>query len=752
MLKATAGGGGMGLLTCTSEAEVRQSFGMVRSRGETLFKNAGMFMERYYPSSHHIEVQVFGNGQGKAVYFGERECSIQRRHQKVIEECPSPFVTKHPELRRKLGEAAVRLAESVHYASAGTIEYLVDDESGDFFFLEMNTRLQVEHGITELCYGLDLVELMLKQADAQLSGKGGLEASLLSELFSKAAALKGAAIEARVYAENPVKNFAPCPGTLQEVRWKDLPGSRIDSWVYRGIKVSANYDPMLAKVMYHAATRDEAVQGMRTLLAESRVCGPPTNMDFLSAILLDKRFLAGNTLTRFLDNFQFTPSAIDVLSSGAYTLIEDWPGRPTVGRGFCHSGPMDPVAFRMANLLVGNPEGMEGLEITLSGPDLRFLGPAVISLCGAPVEVKLDGNSVPMWTRLKVVAGQRLTVGKTSTVGCRVYLAVFGGFPNIAEWFGSKATSPMVSVGGYQGRQLVSGDLLSITSRVPDVHSDLCIPESLIPVYTNQWELLAMPGPYDNGYIQPESIDMLYESEFKVSHNAARGGIRLIGFKPKWARSDGGDGGAHPSNVIEYGYPMGGLNWTGDDPVMFPVDCPDLGGFVTSVTTVKGDLWKLGQMKAGDMLRYKPISWDEAVRARFATEEFISAIAQCCAAGGWFDDVKHLGSFQPAELTKEERGGLIHQIRESGAQPAVSYRQGGDEYLIIDYGHGSFDLNYRFRATALKKCLTEATTGDITFSSGLLNSVSCGNSKPCLLPMRILVSANTRGDSPNDLL
>lgn len=157
MLKATAGGGGMGLLTCQNEDEVRQSFATVRSRGETLFKNAGVFIERYYPSSHHIEAQVFGNGDGEATHFGERECSIQRRHQKVIEECPSPFVVKHPELRQELAEAAVRLAESIHYGSAGTVEYLVDDDTCDFFFLEMNTRLQVEHGITELCYGVDLV-------------------------------------------------------------------------------------------------------------------------------------------------------------------------------------------------------------------------------------------------------------------------------------------------------------------------------------------------------------------------------------------------------------------------------------------------------------------------------------------------------------------------------------------------------------------------------------------------------------------
>jgi len=164
----------MGLVTCQDEKEVRDGFKTVTSRGKTLFKNPGLFIEKYYPSSRHIEVQIFGNGQGSAIHFGERECSIQRRHQKVIEECPSPFVNRYPGLREQLGQAAVNLAQSVNYGSAGTVEYLVDDSEGGIFFLEVNTRLQVEHGITEMCYGVDLVEMMLKQADAELAGRGGL--------------------------------------------------------------------------------------------------------------------------------------------------------------------------------------------------------------------------------------------------------------------------------------------------------------------------------------------------------------------------------------------------------------------------------------------------------------------------------------------------------------------------------------------------------------------------------------------------
>lgn len=240
MLKATGGGGGMGLVTCNKVEEVREGFRMVQSRGQTLFKNPGVFLEAFYPSSHHIEVQIFGNAQGQAVHFGERECSIQRRHQKVIEECPSPFVEKHPKLRARLGEAAVRLAESINYGSAGTIEYLVDDASGDFFFLEMNTRLQVEHGITELCYDVDLVQLMLQQADAQLNGKPGLDGTALKQMQPSGPV--GSAIEARIYAENPLKDYAPSPGLLQKVEWKsDVVGSRIDTWVYTGVRITPNY-------------------------------------------------------------------------------------------------------------------------------------------------------------------------------------------------------------------------------------------------------------------------------------------------------------------------------------------------------------------------------------------------------------------------------------------------------------------------------------------------------------------------------
>ncbi|KAI9833943.1 MAG: hypothetical protein M1819_003452 [Sarea resinae] len=738
MLKATGGGGGMGLVTCHSDDEVKEGFAVVQSRGASLFKNPGVFVEKYYPACRHIEVQVFGNGRGEAIHFGERECSIQRRHQKVIEECPSPFVTEHTSLRAKLGEAAVRLAESVEYASAGTIEYLVDDETGNFFFLEMNTRLQVEHGITELCYDVDLVALMLEQADAQLSGKGGIDGNHLKSL--QPSGPKGAAIEARVYAENPVRDFAPSPGLLQSVEWYHAHGTRIDTWVSTGTKVTPFYDPLIAKIMSHGDSRSDALRGMVSSLTWSRICGTPTNLEFLSSVIADPLFQSGRTLTSFLDSFHYTPFAIDVRNAGAYTLIQDLPGRPAVGKGIPHSGPMDPIAFQIANLLVGNPREVEGLEITLTGPELLFLGPAVVALCGAHMDATLDGKQFDMWTRHKIEPGQLLRIGKTIGTGCRSYLAVYGGFPSIADYFESKSTSPLVGIGGYQGRQLLPGDLLAITKEKLPLQSDVHLPVHLIPPYAHEWEIQAMVGPYDEGYLLPEDIEMIYNTPWKVSHNASRGGVRLIGPVPKWARTSGGEGGAHPSNLIEYGYPLGTLNWTGDDPCVFPVDSPNFGGFVSSTTIIRAEWWKLGQVKAGDTIRYRRVSFEDALASRKRVDLYLDQIEGFLEASPLTEKAEAIlpltvdaqasstasGDWGKAVIW--ERGPLGHQPR------------GGDDHLIVDYGDESFDLNHRCRVTELDKLLKNGR-GLGSLSSGLINTMGCCNSLMLFYDSRILTRA-----------
>ena len=584
------------------------------------------------------------------------------------------------DLREGLCSAAVRLAESIKYGSAGTIEYLVDDRSGDYFFLEMNTRLQVEHGITELCYGTDLVKLMLRQAGVELAGNGGLSHVELKSL--QPTSPQGATIEARVYAENPAKDYAPSPGTLQIVDWQETKDSRIDTWIHTGTIVSSHYDPLLAKVMVHTPNRDDTIKAIHKVLSESKICGPPTNLEFLASIVADPKFAEGVTMTKFLTNFRYSPAAIDVVAGGAYTQVQDYPGRPTMGRGFPHAGPMDPLAFQVANFLVGNPGGTEGLECTLDGPELVFLGAAVVAICGAPMEITLDGKESPMWARTFVKAGQKIKIGKTTGGGCRSYLAIYGGLPSVAEWFGSKATSPGVGVGGYQGRQLTSGDLLTISKDVPEHFSKpLKLPERLIPQYPNHWDLLAMPGPYDEGYLLEEDVKMIYNTKWQVSHNAARGGIRLIGPKPKWARPDGGEGGAHPSNVPEYGYPVGSLNWTGDDPCIFPVDCPDFGGFVSSTTIIKAEHWRLGQMKAGDTMQYLRVSLDDALTTRRRVNNFVDDIAKACFGEGDFAAIEALEySNLPTSMIPSPSAGrygkaIIHRIQAERSQPQTLYRQ-----------------------------------------------------------------------------
>lgn len=394
---------------------------------------------------------------------------------------------------------------------------------------------------------------------------------------------------------------------------------------------------------------------------------------------------------------------------------------------------MDPVAFQLANALVGNPLGKEGLEITLTGPDLMFLGDAIVALTGTEITASLDGKTFPMWQRVKVNAGQRLSVGKTVTdKGCRAYLAVYGGFLNVAEWFGSKATVPMTLVGGYQGRPLRTGDLIRIVDKIPeefDGSKTLAIPQSLIPEYTTEWDIQVTHGPYCEGFLTASDIEMFYSTAWEVSHNAARGGIRLLGPRPQWQRSDGGDGGSHPSNVIEYGYPMGGINFTGDEPAIFPADCPDFGGFAVPFTVVKADYWKLGQLRAGNKVKFHPVSLEMALTCRRHVETYIQNIAENISSAV-FDSVRGLAALPtPAPLSPVQPA-VIKMLEETHSRPKVSYCQGGDDYLLVDYGDGRFDINHKCRTTALKRKL-EAGKGPIRFSAtgeGIYNTVCIGNS------------------------
>jgi propionyl-CoA carboxylase alpha chain len=287
MIKASAGGGGKGMRIAYNDAEAHEGFGSATNEAKASFADDRVFIEKYVEEPRHIEIQLIADGHGNCIYLWERECSIQRRHQKVIEEAPSPFLDA--KTRKAMGEQAVALAKAVNYKSAGTVEFIVDKHR-KFYFLEMNTRLQVEHPVTELITGLDLVELMIRVA-----------AGAKLPFQQKDVKLQGWAVEARLYAEDPFRNFLPSTGRLVKYREPEAgPDVRVDTGVYEGGEISMFYDPMIAKLCTHGNTRDEAIDRMRRALDEFYVRGVSHNVPFLAALMAHPRFRAGKLTTNFI--------------------------------------------------------------------------------------------------------------------------------------------------------------------------------------------------------------------------------------------------------------------------------------------------------------------------------------------------------------------------------------------------------------------------------------------------------------------
>ncbi|KAM3560485.1 hypothetical protein ARSEF4850_003633 [Beauveria asiatica] len=436
MLKATGGGGGMGLQVCHTEQQVTDAFSVVQSRGGALFRNGGVFLDKYCPGSRHVEVQVAGNGE-VVVAFGERECSLQRRHQKVIEECPSPFVERRPGMREAMCQAATDYA-------------------------------------------------------ARLSA-------------------------------------------------------------------------------------------------------------------------------------------------------------------------------RVANILVGNEPRAELFEITLVGPELLFHEAAVVAVCGAEMPVTLQEQTQPMWSRLVVGKGQTLKLGRVGKNGTRTYLAVKGGFPQVAEYLGSRSTAPELGIGGVQGRKLQDDDILALdpqSGTYAEQASTLSLPKESLPIFDpdSATVIRCVDGPYGSeDILSPEGHAALYEAEWSVSHNSSRSGVRLSGPRLKWARTSGGGGGSHPSNVFDYGYPNGGVNFTGESPIIFAHDRPGLGGFACPTTVCSVEMCKVGQLKTGNNVRFRSISFDDALQLSKSKEEYLQAVAVYSNGG-------------------------------SCSHPRVTYRQGGDTSIIVEYGEQLADL------------------------------------------------------------
>jgi acetyl-CoA carboxylase biotin carboxylase subunit len=294
MLKASGGGGGKGLRLVRSQEELESALRSTRSEALAAFGDDSVYIEKFVERPRHVEIQVLADRHGNAVYLGERECTIQRRHQKVIEECPSPIMD--PDLRRRMGESALKVVKAAEYYNAGTIEFLVDPER-KFYFLEMNTRLQVEHPVTEMVTGLDLVKLQIRVANGEKL-----------PIKQEDIVLRGAAIECRVYAEDPANNFFPSPGKITALRAPSGPGIRDDGGVYEGWTVPIDYDPLISKLAAWGATRDEAVNRIRRALREYHLEGIKTNISFFLEILDNDDFRKANFDTGFIDRWLKTRS------------------------------------------------------------------------------------------------------------------------------------------------------------------------------------------------------------------------------------------------------------------------------------------------------------------------------------------------------------------------------------------------------------------------------------------------------------
>lgn len=636
MLKSTAGGGGIGMRLCRTEEELTGHYASVERLSLANFKDGGLYLEKYVEKARHIEVQIFGDGRGNVIALGERDCSVQRRNQKIIEETPAPGLSESQ--RSELLAVAERLGRSIGYASAGTVEFVFDTASGQFYFLEVNTRLQVEHGVTEEVTGVDLVEWMLLAAAGEMG-----------DLAARRPRARGAAIQARLYAEDPNRHFQPSAGLLTNVVWPGE-GVRVDGWVRPGVEVTAFYDPLLAKLIVCGGTREEAIGKLRRALRDTRLDGIETNLHYLREVVAGEEFRRGDVYTKLTERFEYRPRTFEVLDGGTMTTVQDLPGRLGFWDvGVPPSGPMDGLSFRLGNELLGNEAGAAGLECTLAGPALQFHCAARIALCGARMEATLDGQSVPWWTVVPVAAGAVLELGAVEGAGARSYILFAGGL-DVPEYLGSRATFTLGNFGGHGGRALRTGDVLHL-GEAPAGEGRAVKP----PEIGTHWDIEVLYGPHGApDFFTPEDIETFFETNWKVHYNSSRTGVRLIGPKPQWARKDGGEAGLHPSNIHDNAYAIGAIDFTGDMPVILGPDGPSLGGFVCPATITSAELWKIGQLKAGDTVRF---------HARAEGSERLPAV--------------------------------VHRNGD------VVYRQAGDRYLLIEYGELILDLPLRFRVQAV---------------------------------------------------
>ncbi|MCF1471393.1 urea carboxylase [Agrobacterium vitis] len=671
MLKSTAGGGGIGMQLCHDAASLQAAFDTVQRTAKASFGDARVYLERFVSKARHVEVQIFGDGQGRVIALGERDCSLQRRNQKVIEETPAPGLSDA--VRQRLHGAAVSLGQSVHYRSAGTVEFIYDPAREEFYFLEVNTRLQVEHPVTEAVFGIDLVEWMIRQAADEdvLTGNEHLVP-------------KGAAIEARIYAEMPHADFRPSAGLLTDVVFPKT--ARVDGWIETGTEVTPYYDPMLAKLIVSGKDREAAIAALQSALSETSISGIETNLDYLSAIAASDLFASGDVATTALKDFSFVPDVVEVIAPGAQSSLQELPGRLGLWHvGVPPSGPMDARSFRHANRLVGNGDDVAALELTVSGPVLKFFSDVTVALAGAEMAMTLDGAPVAHNAAFTVKPGQVLAIGGISGPGQRAYLAVSGGFAAPVV-LGSRATFGLGQFGGNATGALKVGHVLRL-ARSPQ---PVAMPADAPPELTRAWSVGVVYGPHGApDFFLDSDIETLFSTDYEVHFNSARTGVRLIGPAPTWARQDGGEAGLHPSNLHDNPYAIGAIDFTGDMPIILGPDGPSLGGFVCPAVIARDEQWKTGQFKPGDTIRFHPVARDGDIAAVSGSVEQGMPPA-------------------PAQTRLPPDAGSPILSHTSNGPVSVTYRRQGDDNLLVEYGEMQLDIAIRMRVHLLMQAVKAA--------------------------------------------
>ncbi|MFE3458194.1 urea carboxylase [Nocardiopsis aegyptia] len=741
IVKSTSGGGGIGLRACADPDELRAAFDQVSRMAQTHFGGGGVFVERFVSRARHVEVQVFGDGRGGVVTVGDRDCSLQRRNQKVVEEAPAPGLPDA--LRAELHRTARELCAGVSYRSAGTVEFVFDADRGEASFLEVNTRLQVEHPVTEEVAGIDLVAWMLRLARGE---------DVLADVPPEGPALTGHAVEARVYAEDPAHDFRPSSGLLTRVEFPS--DARVDAWVETGQRVTSDYDPMLAKVIVRGTDRGDAFDRLGRALSEVRVDGLQTNLGLLRALAAheDVRAVAHTTAT--CAGVGDPEPRVEVERAGTLTTVQDWPGRTGYWQvGVPPSGAMDDLSLRLGNRALGNPEGAPGLECTMEGPALRFSAAVTVCVTGAPADVTVDGEAVPQWEPVEVPAGGLLDVGTAHGPGMRTYVLVRGGL-DVPEYLGSASTFTAGEYGGHSGRALRLGDVLRPSAARPSpttapgcsaeggatlngrpsaaaAHPSPApaprpVPEAERPDFDTpaqaggdavHWDIEVSEGPHAAPeFLTREGLADFYATAWKVHPQSARNGVRLSGPKQTWARPDGGQAGLHPSNVHDTAYSIGAVNLSGDTPVLLGPDGPSLGGFVCPVTVVSGSRWKVGQLRPGDTVRFHPVT--EAAAEKLHSVPTAAPLLRGTGSDG--DD------------------GVLARTLAGEGTPEVTYRRSGHDNVLVEYGPMVLDLGLRMRVHALMAALEEAAPEGIVDTTPGVRSLHL-HTDPDVLPLRTLL-------------